>query len=170
MPSLDLLKKFPGKRKKYQWRVANFFLKQGIKVGINGKIFFGEVEVPVSSIARVLEIDRRIVSSTIKAIVKDKKLHQIFSKLNSGLLLRDVAPELGFGAIEIIPEKAAAKGIIAGVTKIIADSGIAIRQLTAEDPMFENAEMSIVTEKPIPRKLIDEMLKIPGVMKVIVLS
>lgn len=164
---VEIEKKFS--RKKSQKKVAEFFLEHGIKVK-EKKIFFGEVEVSTTAISRVLEIDRRIVNSTIETIAKDKKLSKIFSKLNSTLLLRDVAPELGFGAIEIIPTDASSKGIISGVTKIISDAGISIRQLTAEDPMFKNAEMSIVTEKPLPRNLIDKILKIKGVKKVIVLS
>jgi hypothetical protein len=81
-----------------------------------------------------------------------------------------VAPELGFGAIEIIPTDAARKGIISGVAKVIVDSGISIRQIISEDPMFPGAETTIITEKPLPKQLIDRMLKIPGVRKIIVLS
>jgi hypothetical protein len=168
----DYLEEKFSKRKKSQRRVVEFLLRYGIRVGKKDKkLYFSEnIEIPISSIARVLNLDRRIVKSTIETVSEDRKLRKIFSKLNSALLLRDVAPELGFGAIEIIPTSASSRGIIAGVTKIISDAGISIRQLTAEDPMFENAEMSIVTEKPIPRELIDEILKIKGVKKVIVLS
>lgn len=164
---LDLEKKFS--RKKAQKKVARFFLEKGLRVE-KGKIYSSSIEIQPSKISRVLNIDRRVVISTAKKISDDSELRKIFSKLNSTLLLRDVAKELGFGAIEIIPESATKKGIVAGVTKIISDAGISIRQLIAQDPMLKNARMNIITEKPIPRNLINKILRIKGVKEVVVLS
>jgi len=157
-------------RKKGQRRVAEFMLSNAIRVSEDDRILMGEIEIFHSSIARILGVDRRLIGETVNTILKNQELKKIFLRLNSTLLLRDVAPELGFGAIEIIPEDAASRGIIAGVSRIIADAGISIRQITTDDPMFRNAGMSIVTEKPLPRELIDEILKLPPVKKVIVLS
>jgi predicted regulator of amino acid metabolism with ACT domain len=157
-------------RRREQRRVAEFLLKNAVRVSGDGRLFSGEIEIPYTSIARVLEVDRRVVKATIYSILEHPRLKGIFSKLDSTLLLRDVAPDLGFGAVEIIPTDAASKGIVAGVAKIISDSGISIRQIIAEDPMFENAETTVITEKPLPRELIDKLLKVPGVKKVIVVS
>lgn len=165
---LDIERVFSRRRE--QKRVAEFLLKNAVRVSGDGRLFSKEVEVPYSSVARALEVDRRVVKSTIDSILGEPRLKKIFTKLDSALLLRDVAPELGYGAIEIIPTDAASKGIIAGITRIIVDSGVSIRQIIAEDPMFENAETTIITEKPLPKKLIDQMLKIPGVKKITVLS
>ncbi|HIE34215.1 MAG TPA: hypothetical protein EYP86_03655 [Candidatus Altiarchaeales archaeon] len=157
-------------RKREQKNVAVFLLKNAIRVSENRKLYLKDVEIPYSSVSRVLGVDRRIVKATIDSILQDSRLRKIFTKLDSTPLLRDVAKELGFGAIEIIPTDAAEKGIIAGITQIIADTGISVRQIIAEDPMFENAETTIITEKPIPRELIDEILNVRGVKKVIVLN
>jgi len=157
-------------RKREQKRVAEFLLRNAIRVSGDGRLFSRNIEIPYTSIARVLDIDRRVIRATVDSILREPRLRRVFTKLDSTLLLRDVAPELGYGAIEIIPTDAASKGIIAGVARIIADSGISIRQIIAEDPMFENAETTIITEKPLPRELIDEMLRVPGVRKVTVLS
>jgi len=157
-------------RKREQKRVAEFLLKNAIRVSGDGKLSSRNIEIPYTSIARVLDVDRRVIRATIDSILREPRLRRIFTKLDSTLLLRDVAPDLGYGAIEITPTDAASRGIIAGVARIIADSGISIRQITAEDPMFENAETTIITEKPLPRELIDEMLKVPGVRKVTVLN
>jgi len=165
---LDFDKTFS--RKKGQAAVAEFMLKNAIRLSEEGEIFIGDIEIPHTSIARILEVDRRLIGETINTILNNDKFKKIFMNLNSTLLLRDVAPELGFGAIEIIPEDAASKGIITGVSKIISDAGISIRQITTDDPMFRNAEMSVVTEKPLPRELIDEILNLKDVKKVTVLS
>ncbi len=165
---LNLEKKFSSK--KGQLRVADFLLRNGIRISRDGRLLVNEVELSHVSIAKIAGVDRRIIKSTINSILKDKKLTAVFTKLSSTPLLRDVAPELGFGAIEIIPTDAASKGIVASITGIITDSGISIRQVLAEDPMFRNAQLTIVTEKPIPRELIDKMLQVKGVKKVIIIS
>ncbi|MBN2013789.1 MAG: hypothetical protein JW778_01280 [Candidatus Altiarchaeota archaeon] len=165
---LDIEKTFSRKRE--QKRIAEFLLKNAVRVSPDGRLFSKEIEIPHTSVAKVLEVDRRVVKSTIESILEKPRLRKIYTRLDSALLLRDVAPDLGYGAIEIIPTDAASKGIIAGITRIIVDSGISIRQIIAEDPMFENAETTVITEKPLPKKLIDEMLKIPGVKKITVLS
>jgi predicted regulator of amino acid metabolism with ACT domain len=103
-------------------------------------------------------------------INRDSHLAGIFNKLEATPLLKNVAKEFGFGAIEIIPKNPSSKGIILGVAKIITEEGISIRQITTDDPMFTNAEMSLVTDKPIPRDLIDKMLRLPEIEKVVVIN
>jgi hypothetical protein len=157
-------------RRRGQKRVAEFLLKNAVRVSGEGKLYAKEMEIPHTAVAKVLDVDRRVIKATVDAILAEPKLAKIYGKLDYTLLLRDVAPDLGFGAIEIIPTDAAEKGILAGVTKTIVDAGISIRQIISDDPMFPGAETTVITEKPLPRTLIDKMLKIRGVKKVIVIS
>jgi len=158
---------FSGRRG--QRRVAEFMLHNGICVK-DGRLYFSGVELADVKVARALGIDRRVIKAAVETITADKSLKDLYSKLGSTVLLKDVAPALGFGAIEIIPKNASTKGIIANVAKVITDEGISIRQLTTEDPMFSDAEMTVVTEKPIPRNMIDKLLAIKGVKKVVVVN
>jgi uncharacterized protein len=165
---LNLEKSFAGRGG--QKRVAEYLLKHGIKVSQEGLLMAGEVEASQVSVARVLDIDRRVVKSAIESILADEKLRGIFMNLAVTPSLRDLSPILGFGAIEIIPTDAAGRGIVAGVTAAISNAGIGIRQVIADDPMFDNPELTVITEKPIPRSLIDKLLRIGGVKKVVVLN
>ena len=165
---LNLDEVFP--RKKAQKEVAELLLRKGIRVSEDRRFYFGEIEVASAAIARVLGVDRRVVAATAGAINADPKLMSIFSKLNTTLLLRDVASELHFGAIEFIPKDPAAKGLIASVAKVIADAGISVRQITTDDPMFKGAGMTIVTERPLPGDIVDKIVRLPGVEKVSVIS
>ncbi|MDD5111417.1 MAG: hypothetical protein PHG85_02625 [Candidatus Altiarchaeota archaeon] len=158
---------FSGRRG--QRRVAEFMLHNGICVR-NGRLFFSNVELADVKVARALGIDRRVIKAAVETISGDRYLKELYGKLGSTVLLKDVASALGFGAIEIIPKNASTKGIIANVAKVITDEGISIRQLTTEDPMFSDAEMTVVTEKPIPRDMIDKLLAIKGVRKVVVVN
>jgi predicted regulator of amino acid metabolism with ACT domain len=165
---LDLDKVFS--RKKSQKQVAEFLFRNGVRVTPDARFFLGEIEIAGTAIARPLDIDRRVVVETAQTINTDSRLAEIFNKLEATPLLKDVAKQFGFGAIGIIPKDPSSKGIILGVVKIIAESGISIRQITTDDPMFTNAEMSVVTDKPIPRELIDKMLRLPEIEKVVVIN
>jgi predicted regulator of amino acid metabolism with ACT domain len=165
---LDLDSFFSGRVA--QRRVAEFLLKGGIRISDDCGLYAGDVGVKQSSVARVLDVDRRVVKSAVKALLADVRMRDIFSRLNVTPYLRDVAPVLGYGVLEIIPSDAAKEGIVAGVTGVISSAGIGIRQVVADDPMFENPELTVVTERPVPRGLIDRLLKVDGVKKVVVLN
>ena len=157
-------------RKRAQRSVAEMLLRKGIRITPGRRFFLDEIEVSGAAIARALDLDRRVVAAAAGTIAADPDLMKVFSKLNSTLLLRDVASEMNFGAIEIIPKDPSSRGIISSVAKLIADAGISVRQITTEDPMFKNAEMTIVTEKRIPGELIERIHKLPGVDRVVVIS
>jgi len=96
-----------------------------------------------------------------------EELRNLFLSLRpAGPLMRDVAPYLGFGVVEIRAQPAAI-GIIAKTTALISDSGISIRQILAEDPEISpDPKLIVVTEKPIPGELLHKLLRIPTVSKV----
>jgi len=152
-----------------QRRVAEFMLHSGVCVK-NGRLLFSGVQLSDMKVARALGVDRRVVKATVATIMADKNLKELYSRLGSTVVLKDVAKSLGLGAIEIIPKNAQTKGIVASVARLISDEGISIKQVTIEDALFSNAEMTIVTEKPIPRTLIDRILKVNGVRKVVVVN
>lgn len=165
---LDILGAFA--RRGGQRRVAEYLLKHGIRVSPDGLLLAGDAEVSHVSVARILEVDRRVVKSTITSIVGSPKLMAVYSNLSVTPSLRNVAPALGYGAIEIVPRDAQDKGIVAAVAAVISGAGIGIRQVIADDPMFDNPGLTVVTERPIPRGLIDRMLRVKGVQKVVVLN
>ena len=77
--------------------------------------------------------------------------------------LEDVAPEMDWGVIEIIPEDPGLPGILADVATIIADNNISIRQAIFDDfELSEEPRLFIVTEKQIPGSLIPEIRKAKG--------
>ena len=150
-----------------QEKVAKLLLEVGISVR-NNKAYCNEIEVPPIRIASAAGVDRRAVTATISTITKKKQLRQVFSNLKTTAFFKDVATTIGAGLIEIIPTDPAKVGVIAGVTKLIADTGISVRQCVTEDPEFsERAKLYIITEKPVPGKLIPKIKKVPGVSSVV---
>lgn len=155
--------KYP-KRKK----LAQKMLEHGLKVK-DEKIYCGEIELSDSKLSRAFGIDRRIIMSTIATINENEDLKKVFSNLNPTCHLKDVAPEMGWGVIEIIPEDPSMPGILADVATIIADNNISIRQTIVDDfELSEEPRLFIVTEKQIPGEIIPKIRQVKGVKAVVV--
>ncbi len=151
-----------------QEKVAKLLLQQGLSVR-NGKVFCENIEVPALRIARALEIDRRAVNATAKTISSKKELKEVYENLHPVAFFKDVARALGYGVVEIIPTDPAKTGILAGVSKVISDSRISIRQAITEDPEFsEDARLFVICEREIPAALIKKIKKVRGVKSVVI--
>jgi len=149
-------------------RLAQKILEYGLKVKDN-KIYCGEIELSDSKLSRAFNVDRRIILSTIDTINENEDLKKVFSNLNPTCLLKDVAPMMKWGVIEIIPTNASMFGIIADVSTIISDNKISIRQAVVDDfELSEEPRLFIVTEKPIPGSLLLKIRNAKGVKAVVV--
>lgn len=148
-------------------RVARLILELGFRIGEDGKIYCGPVEIPPIRIARACEVDRRVVNVTVMMILVNPTLRNVFMNIKpSGPFFRDIAKQFGFGVIEITADPKTV-GIIARVTTLIADERISIRQIVADDPeLFPEPKLTIITEKEVPGRLIPKFLRVPGVKRV----
>ena len=154
----DYFKEYPKQKK-----IAQKMLEYGLKIK-NNKIFCGEIELSDSKIARAFELDRRSIVATVKTISKIPKLKEIFSKFLPTCHLKDVAPKMNWGVIEIIPDDPSKPGILAEVATIISSNRISIRQAIVDDfELSEEPRLFIVTEKQIPSSIIPKIRKAKGV-------
>lgn len=148
-------------------KVARIMVELGFSINNEGKIICGNVEIPDSSIARAIAVDRRVVRQTVKEILNDEKMRNIFTKIKpAGSFLKEVAPDLGYGVIEIRAQPTAV-GVIAKATSYIAEAGLSIRQILAEDPdLNPDPKLLIITNGKVPGEVISKLLTIPTVKKV----
>ncbi|MDH5816094.1 MAG: amino acid-binding protein [Candidatus Nezhaarchaeota archaeon] len=165
----NIVKKFEESPAKL--KVVRLLVENGLRIGENGKIYCGDIEIPDMKIARVLNVDRRVVRETVKYIMKDEVLRKVFTMLRpAGALLRDVATLFGYGVLEIRADPSAI-GIIAGVSQALAKASISIRQIHAEDPdLNPDPKLIVITEKPVPGEVIQEILKVPNVKSVTIIQ
>lgn len=150
-----------------QLKVAKKILELGLCVGEDNKIYCGNVEINLSSLARSLDIDRRVINSTIDTILNDDELEQIFTNIEpSGPLLKNIASMLNLGVIEL--EGSGEKyGILSKIAIVLSDAKLSIRQLYASDPELSQVpKITIITSKPVDGNLLQELLKIDGISKV----
>jgi len=153
------------KRKPAELKVARTIVELGLTISEDGKIYCGPIEIPLSKISEAIGVDRRVVDRTVRSILGQKELKEVFMKLRpAGPLLRDVAKIFGFGVVVVTPTDAKAVGIIADVSSLIAKEGISIRQILADDPeLFPEPKLVIITEREIPGHLVSAFLKVPRV-------
>jgi predicted regulator of amino acid metabolism with ACT domain len=155
--------KYP-KRKK----LAQKLIEYGLRIK-DGKIYCNQIELSNSKIARAFKIDRRIINATINTIKNKKDLEGVFSRLKPTCHLKDVAQSMKWGVIEIIPEDPSMPGILAGVTKILADGNISVRQAIVDDfELTEEPRLFIVIEQSISGDLIPKIRNSKGVKAVLI--
>lgn len=150
-----------------QQKVAELLLRYGLRVHDDG-LFCGPIELSHAKVARAVGVDRRAVTSTVETIMTHEELQPVFANLQPTSHLKDVAPHMDWGVIEIIPVDASEPGILASVADIIADAQISIRQAVVDDyQITEEPRLFIVTETPLPGDLITSIRSCDGVRAVI---
>ncbi len=160
----SILEKFEGKPAKI--RVIKIIISYGLSVK-DGLIYCNDIEIPFASLARVAEVDQRVVKELAEEISSDQFLSKIFSKLRATANMVSVASELGFGVIEITAKDPKEEGIVAAVASIIASAKLSIKQVIAEDPeIYEEPKLYIITDGQIPGELIPKIKKISSVKSI----
>lgn len=162
---MDHFRRYPA-----QERVVRLMIHDGLRIH-EGAVFAGDVEIADTAIARAADVDRRIVRATVETIAANPQLERAFSRFQPTLHLKDVAPAMGLGVIEIVAQNPHQAGILAGVSNLITQSGLTIRQAIVEDPEFvDDPVLFVVTDSAIPGVLIPRLQAVRGVKSVTVRS
>jgi len=153
--------------KEKRLRVVKLLLKYGLSVR-GDEVYVGErVKVSLKSIAEEAGVDRRTVLETLRAVSSDPVLREFFEKLRpAGPSLVSVARVLGYRClvIEIYEDR---PGILAWVSSALAEKGINILQVVAEDPnIYEEPKMYVVVSQDIPEGVISKILQHPVIKRV----
>ncbi len=150
-----------------QYKVANVMLKHGIRVK-DGDAYCGDIHIADSALGKAANVDRRVVRSTLEKICEDQKLYSIFSKLNSIMMLSDVASEIGCTTLEIVPTDATMPGILMDVTSVICNAGVSVRQAVVVDSVTdEKPHLIVVTNGTLPSDFIPYLKSCRGVDSII---
>ncbi len=149
-----------------QKKVAKFFLESGLCIE-NGEIYCNGARIPRESIAEGLDVDGWVVDDTIDLIEDHIDLKEIFRNLRATAYYGRIAEQIDAGVIEITPSDPHGIGILAGVTKIITDFDISIRQcLTEDSELKEDPKLIVITENTVPIDALEKIRKVNGVERV----
>ncbi len=153
-----------------QERVVRLMIRHGFSINEDGtKLQAGSVDLADVAVARAADVDRRIVRATVEAIAAHPELRDVFLRMRPAMDLKEVAPRLDCGVIEIIPEDPQEPGILAGVSAVITRAGLSIRQAIGEDPDFvDEAKLVVITSGRLPGSMYAALQSVPGVKGVAV--
>jgi hypothetical protein len=130
-------------------------------------IFCGNIKIPEQAIADVIKGDRRMVSATVNTILRNPKLRKIFSKLLPTAHLKDIAPDLEWGVLDIAVESETDRpGLLASIVTIIANSNVNIKQVVVEEVESPVVRLVIITETPMPGDSIHKIRGVKGVKSI----
>lgn len=161
---LSLFKDFPS-----QQRVVRFLIENGFGISEEGKVNANGTEISASALARVINVDRRVVDTTVKHIMEFEELKPVFTHLKVTPDLTDVAKNLGLSVITVIPKNAGSKNIVASAVSVIASHDLNLRQIFVTDPYFvENPKLVIIIDGKIPPAAIEELYALDFVDSIII--
>ena len=161
----EIMEKFEGSPS--QQAVIRLLLERGFSVNDDGRVVSGGIEIPNTGIAREIGVDRRVVDSTTDVILEDPELRRIFQNISQVPSLMDLAPVLDLTVLTITPGDAERKGIVAGITGLLADHDISIRQTISEDPEFtDEPRLYLITDQELPGEAITEIRDLEFVRKI----
>ena len=159
----SLTRVWPSVRRQFQRQVVRpsivkKMIECGLRVGENGKMYVGDVEVDYSAVANAVGVDRRVVKQTVEQIRGNRYLLSIFSKTAPmGTSLVNLVSELGYSAV-IIESDPKSPGVMAAVAEILPRNGMVVRQAIADDPeMVPDAKMTLVVEGQLSGQSIAEL-------------
>ncbi|ASJ01340.1 regulator of amino acid metabolism, contains ACT domain protein [Thermococcus gorgonarius] len=158
----EYFKNYPARRK-----VAEFLFENGLSVK-NGKIYLQNVEIPISELARVIGVNRKIIYHTIDYIEKTYPLKLIFERLNPLPSLIDVAPLMGWEVLEIELEKNAYLKASSEVFRLLHENNIAVMETFSRNLREEPAKLYIVIDGTLPVEVFVKIKDIPGFRKLII--
>ncbi len=154
-------KNYPARRK-----VAEFLFENGLSVK-NGKIYLKEVEVPISELARVIGVNRKIVYHTIDYIEKTYPLKLIFERLNPLPSLIDVAPLMGWEVLEIELEKETYLESFSRILSMLSDNRVPVMEVFSRNLREEPSKLYVVIDGVLPVEVFAKLKKISGFQKLI---
>jgi uncharacterized protein len=160
---IDYFSRYPAQEK-----IARLMIRYGLRIQ-DHEVYCGSVRLTDTALGQAAGVDRRIAAATVRTIAAHPELSRVFTRFQPTLHLKEAAPAMGWGVVEIDPQDPDSPGILASVSSAIADAGISIRQAIVDDPDFiEQPKLFVVTERPLPAHLIPELRQLPGVRSVTV--
>ncbi|MBU2565621.1 MAG: hypothetical protein KJ655_05150 [Candidatus Thermoplasmatota archaeon] len=157
----EYFKRYPAQEK-----VADLLMEYGLRVRPEG-IFCGDIKIPEQAVADAIKGDRRMVSATVNTILRNPKLSRIFSKLLPTAHLKDIAPDLGWGVLDVaIGSETDRPGLLANIVDIISTFNVNIKQVVVEDVETPVVHVVIITETPIPGDSLHKIRAVKGVKSV----
>ena len=148
-------------RKKDRLNVVRKMIELGIRVEGEKKLMVGEMPISDTALVLASDVDRRVVRNTVNQIFNDPDLLIIFTNVRPiGTSLVEIADKMGYGVL-VVNADPLKPGVISGISSILTNYNVVIRQTLADDPNFTpDAKLTLVVEGKIPTEAIEKIQSI----------
>lgn len=145
-------------RQKARLSVVRRMIELGVGVSEDGRLMVGDMAVSDSALAEAVGVDRRVVRSTVNQILGDSSLRSLFTRVKPiGTSLVDVAANLGYSVL-VVHADPHEVGVISGVSSVLSEYEVVIRQALADDPDFTpDPKLTLVLDGRVPPEAISKI-------------
>jgi len=157
----EYFKSYPARKK-----VAEFLFENGLSIR-DGKIYLRDVEVPISELARVIGVNRKIVYHTIEYVEQTYPLKLIFQRLNPLPSLVGVAPLMGWEVLEIELNKDTYLESFSRIMTMLSEEGVPVMEVFSRNLREEPSKLYIVIDGTLPVEVFGKIKYISGFQKLI---
>lgn len=157
----EYFKSYPARKK-----VAEFLFENGLSVK-HGRIYLRNVEVPISELARIIGVNRKIVYHTIEYIERTHPLKLIFERLTPLPSLINVAPLMGWEALEVELEKEMYLEGFSEVLSMLYKRNIQVIEVFSRNLREEPTKLYIIIDGTLPAEVFVKVKEIQGFKKLI---
>jgi predicted regulator of amino acid metabolism with ACT domain len=157
----EYFKEYPARKK-----VAEALVHYGIGVR-NGKVYCGEIEVPISELARVIGVNRKIIYHTIEMIERHNALRLFFEKLEPELKIEEIAPMMNWEVLEVELDENTHKEATAKILEILSREKGRLVSAHLRNLYGETPTLSVVIDRPIQSETIARIKDVPGAKKLL---
>lgn len=123
----------------------------------DGKIYVKGVEVPISGIAQVAGVNRKIVYHTIEYIESKPALKLLFENLSPRTSLISIAPLMGWEVLELTIQKGKYEKTLAKVLESLAERRVRVIEIFGSNPYEEKSKAFLVVEGIVPFEVISSL-------------
>ncbi len=149
-------------RQKARLSVVRKMIELGVRVEDRFRLKVGDMSVSDSALAEAAGVDRRVVRTTVNQIMGEPDLREIFTKMKPiGTSLVDIAENLGYSVL-VVNADPRQPGVISGVSSVLSEYGVVIRQALADDPDFiPDPKLTLVLDGRVPPEAIVKIQSLP---------
>ncbi|ASJ10533.1 regulator of amino acid metabolism, contains ACT domain protein [Thermococcus sp. P6] len=157
----EYFKDYPARRK-----VAEFLFENGLSVR-DGKICLRSVEIPISGLARVIGVNRKIIYHTIEYIEKTYPLKLVFEKLKPLPSLVSLAPLMGWEVLEVELEKENYLKGFSQIISLLSENDVPVMEVFSRNLREEPSKLYVIIDGTLPVDVFVRIKEIEGFRRLI---
>ena len=160
----EYFKSYPVKKKIIERLYAN-----GISI-INDKFLVNNIEIPLSSIANALKVNRRTLYETIKFVNSNSVVKEVMQNISVIPDIKKISLLMRNEIVTVYIEKGMYSKVIVEIVDILKNHISNIKEIYSKNSDYDSNFIRIIFYNELNSSLFSGMDRIPGINKIIINS